>query len=113
MVGLADRVARLRRRDRARPRRDPQRSRGSPVVIWGTAAAVGVVALALAGAIAHTVVRAAPDEWLLQVRNGRLLASGVGLVVWRWPGDQVVRFTSTVQRVRFDAVITDADLLPV
>ncbi|HEY8210158.1 MAG TPA: SPFH domain-containing protein [Myxococcaceae bacterium] len=44
---------------------------------------------------------AQPDEWLLCIRNGRLLRAGVGISLWRRPGDVVVRFTSTVQRVSF------------
>lgn len=46
-----------------------------------------------------------PDEWLLRVRGGRLVDAGVGITFWRRPGDAVVRFTSTVQRVGF---VTDA-----
>src|SRR5262249_8444340 len=46
---------------------------------------------------------AQPDEWLLCIRNGRLLRAGVGIRVGRRPGDVVVRFTSTVQRVSFSA----------
>ena len=46
-------------------------------------------------------VAAQPDEWLLCIRNGRLVKAGVGISLWRRPGDVVVRFTSTVQRVGF------------
>jgi hypothetical protein len=42
-----------------------------------------------------------PDEWLLCIRNGRLVKAGVGISLWSRPFDVVVRFTSTVQRVRF------------
>lgn len=48
-------------------------------------------------------VAAQPDEWLLCIRNGRLVKAGVGISLWRRPGDVVVRFTSTVQRVGFSA----------
>lgn len=44
---------------------------------------------------------AKPDEWLLRIRRGRLITAGVGAVIWRRPGDVVVRFSSTVQRVKF------------
>src|SRR6185369_17489337 len=57
------------------------------------------------GADAMTLLRwyfaAQPDEWLLCLRNGRLIKAGVGISLWRRPGDVVVRFTSTVQRVSF------------
>jgi flotillin len=44
---------------------------------------------------------AQPDEWLLQMRDGRPLRAGIGIAVWRRPGDVVVRFSSTMQRVGF------------
>jgi flotillin len=44
---------------------------------------------------------AQPDEWLLSVRDGRLVAAGVGVSLLRRPGDVVVRFSSTMQRVSF------------
>ena len=47
-------------------------------------------------------LRAQPDEWLLCVRDGRLVAAGVGISLLRRPGDVVVRFSSTMQRVAFD-----------
>jgi regulator of protease activity HflC (stomatin/prohibitin superfamily) len=37
------------------------------------------------------------------VRNGRLVKAGIGIRIWRLPGDVVVRFTSTIQRVSFAA----------
>ena len=74
---------------------------------------VGVPILtAVAGFTAMRVV-AQPDEWLVVVRNGVLMHSGIGTVAWRRPLDQVVRFTSTVQRVRFQVEILDRDLMPV
>jgi hypothetical protein len=77
-------------------------------------ALVALVGLAGAALAARAlVVAAAPDEWLVQVRGGRVVAAGVGLLAVRWPGDVVVRFPSAVQRVRFQAEVTDADLLPV
>ena len=42
-------------------------------------------------------LRAQPDEWLLCVRDGRLVAAGVGISLLRRPGDVVVRFSSTMQ----------------
>lgn len=52
-------------------------------------------------AIYRSIVVARPDEWLLRVRNGRMVNAGVGIVLFRWPWDAVVRFTSTIQRVGF------------
>lgn len=46
-------------------------------------------------------VVAQPDEWLLSVRDGRLVTAGVGVSILRRPGDVVVRFSSTMQRVAF------------
>jgi flotillin len=60
-------------------------------------------------AIYRSFVVARPDEWLLRVRNGRMMDAGVGIVLFRWPWDAVVRFTSTIQRVGFavDALSQD------
>ena len=52
-------------------------------------------------AIARALVVAQPDEWLLCIHNGRLVKAGVGIYLWRRPGDVVARFTSTMQRVSF------------
>ncbi len=54
-----------------------------------------------------------PDEWLLVIRNGRLVRSGVGIYHVRRPGDAVARFTATIQRVRFVARALTRDHLPV
>src|SRR3954465_1035471 len=56
---------------------------------------------------------AQPDEWLLSIRNGRLLRAGVGISLWRRPGDVVVRFTSTVQRVGFSVIALSRERLHV
>ena len=58
-------------------------------------------------------VAAQPDEWLLCIRNGRLVKAGVGISFWRRPGDVAVRFTSTVQRVGFEAAALSRERLPV
>lgn len=55
---------------------------------------------------------AQPDEWLLCIRNGRLVKAGVGISLWRRPGDVVVRFTSTVQRVSFSVSALTRERLP-
>jgi len=65
------------------------------------------VALALAALLAAKVIRsrvvAQPDEWLLCIRNGRLVKAGIGISLWRLPWEVVARFTSTLQRVSFEA----------
>jgi hypothetical protein len=65
---------------------------------------LGFVLVAI-GCAAAVVVRsrvvAQPDEWLLCIRNGALVKAGVGISLWRRPGDVVARFTSTMQRVGF------------
>jgi regulator of protease activity HflC (stomatin/prohibitin superfamily) len=46
-------------------------------------------------------VTAQPDEWLLRIRDGQLVKSGIGISLRRRPGDLIARFSSTVQRVGF------------
>lgn len=63
---------------------------------------IALVTTAVLGvAIARSLVIAQPDEWLLCIRNGRLVKAGIGIYLWRRPGDVVARFTSTMQRVSF------------
>lgn len=65
-------------------------------------AALGLAALWwIARAARRLYVSAQPDEWLLCVRNGALVNAGVGVSMLRRPGDVVVRFSSTMQRVGF------------
>ena len=61
----------------------------------------------------HWYYAAQPDEWLLCIRNGRLIQAGVGISLWRRPGDVVVRFTSTVQRVGFSVIALSRERLQV
>jgi hypothetical protein len=58
-------------------------------------------------------VTAQPDEWLLRVRNGKVLDAGIGIGLWRKPGDVIARFSSTLQRVRFTVEAPGAEHLPV
>jgi len=60
-----------------------------------------VTTAVLGVAIARSLVIAQPDEWLLCIRNGKLVKAGIGIYLWRRPGDVVARFTSTMQRVGF------------
>jgi hypothetical protein len=70
---------------------------------WILAVLAPAVALAaLASAARWSFLVAQPDEWLLRVRGGRLVDAGVGISLWRRPGDVVARFTSNVQRVKFE-----------
>ncbi len=65
----------------------------------------------LLSSLSRLVIIGGPDEWVLQIRNGKCIRAGIGASVLRRPGDVVVRFTATVQRVRFQATVIDADLL--
>jgi hypothetical protein len=58
-------------------------------------------------------VSAQPDEWLLRVRNGKVVRAGVGIFTWRRPGDVIARFSSTIQRVRFSSEALTAEHLAV
>lgn len=69
--------------------------------------------LVLLAAVWRLVEVSRPDEWLLLIRNGRLVRSGVGIYLIRRPGDVVARFTATVQRVRYVARALTRDRLPV
>ncbi len=44
-----------------------------------------------------------PNEWLLVIRGGRLIQSGIGLKTFTWFTDSVVKFPSLVERVSFTA----------
>src|SRR5262245_5374532 len=69
--------------------------------------------LALVGWARRLWVAAQPDQWLLRVRNGKVVDGGIGIHVWRRPGDVIVRFSSTVQRVRFTAQALSSEHVPV
>jgi SPFH domain/Band 7 family protein len=62
-------------------------------------------------ALRWSFVGARPDEWLLLVRRGKLADAGVGIYAFRLPGDDVVRFSSTLQRVTFSVEALTADRL--
>ena len=81
-----------------------------PVALLGVMLAL-LTAVAIAAAKALVVAQ--PDEWLLCIRNGRLVRAGVGISLWRRPGDVVARFTSTVQRVGFAVDALSRERLPV
>lgn len=64
---------------------------------------VAFAALLLYRGLRWSFVTAQPDEWLLRIRNGRLVDAGIGISLFRFPGDVIARFSSTVQRVKFTA----------
>lgn len=43
------------------------------------------------------------DEWMLILRNGELVKSGIGLACWTMPGDQIIKFPSVINKVKFRA----------
>lgn len=68
---------------------------------------VGAIVLVLV--IGYTVlylvsfVSSKPNEWLLVIRNGRVVCSGVGASYYVQLGDQVVKFPSRINRFKFSA----------
>ncbi|MFC1705666.1 SPFH domain-containing protein [Planctomycetota bacterium] len=77
------------------------------LIVFSLVFAVGCVV------VARLLVVAQPDEWLLRIRNGHMMEAGVGIRVWRRPGDVVARFTSTIQRVSFTVDALSSDRLSV
>ncbi|MBU0552447.1 hypothetical protein KKF91_05945 [Myxococcota bacterium] len=71
---------------------------------------VGVL-IALAAWIYSRFTIAQPDEWLLRMRRGAVIDAGIGVRVWRKPGDLAVRFSSTVQRIGFAVEALSAEKL--
>lgn len=78
-----------------------------------TALAVTAVVVGVTVLLGRLRVIAQPDEWLLALRDGRLLRAGIGIRSFRWPGDVIVRFSSTVQRVGFSVRARTRERLPV
>lgn len=78
---------------------------------------LGIAGATLAGSLAlyirRSILVAQPDEWLLRIRDGRLIEAGVGISLIRRPGDVVTRFSSTVQRVAFSGEAVSRDRLTV
>lgn len=72
---------------------------------------VFVMSLLLGGGLLWrwSLVTAAPDEWLLRIRGGKLIESGVGVSMLRRPGDVLALFSSTLQRVGFLVETMSAD----
>jgi hypothetical protein len=43
------------------------------------------------------------NEWMLVIRNGELIKSGIGLACWVMPGDQTIKFPSLINKLTFSA----------
>ncbi len=84
---------------------------GISMLLW-VALVVGLLWMGRAGFRAYYIA-AQPDQWLLRLRDGRMVDAGVGIARWRRPGDMVVRFTSTMQRVSFTVDALSLDRQPV
>jgi hypothetical protein len=69
---------------------------------YGLALSLLIIAsvFALIGA-RWSFVTSQPDEWLIRIRDGKLALAGIGISIWRRPGDLIARFSSTIQRVSF------------
>ena len=62
--------------------------------------------LAVAGAILFAQgqwVQSGADEWLLVIRDGKLVKSGIGMKTFMGITDTIVKFPSRVERVNFTA----------
>lgn len=46
---------------------------------------------------------AAPHQFLIHIRGGRIIAAAQGGRAWRWPGDAVALVDTTVRRLQFTA----------
>lgn len=76
----------------------------SSIIAAGAAAVIGLL-VAFRRRIFGYWIESSPDEMILIVRQGTLIASGVGSRFWHVPllGRVPVRFTTTLQRVTFSA----------
>ena len=55
-------------------------------------------------------VESKANEWMLVIRNGELLKSGIGLATWIMPGDQTIKFPSLINQVKFTAQQVSAEM---
>ena len=63
-----------------------------------------VAILAFATCMIYTKLHTAtPDEWMLVIEDGEMLLAGVGMRHFARPGQQVVTFPSSLQKVSFTA----------
>lgn len=73
-----------------------------PRQFWGLLA-FGVSAACLGVFLNRRWVEAKPNEWLVVIRNGKMVKAGVGLKTWANLMDTIVTFPSKVERVYFTA----------
>lgn len=66
-----------------------------PKYVWGVSGLV-IAAASLGVLLRQQWVESQPNEWLLVIRNGKLLKAGVGLKTFIGLSDTVVRFPSRV-----------------
>ena len=76
------------------------------VLVAGSLVSAAVIAMLWSWSVAR------PDEWLLQIRDGRMIRAGVGISIWRRPGDVLVRYSSAIQRATFSAIAPSRDQVP-
>lgn len=69
-----------------------------PKYVWGVSGLV-VAATGLGLILKHHWVESQPNEWLLVIRNGKLIKAGVGLKTFVGLADTVVKFPSKVEKV--------------
>ncbi|MCP4447864.1 MAG: hypothetical protein GY811_21385 [Myxococcales bacterium] len=75
-------------------------------------AAVALAAIIMVVCL-RLVVVGRPDEWVLKIRNGKLVDAGVGIVSVRMPWERIVRFTAAMQRVAFTSSALSSESLPI
>ena len=79
-----------------------------------TLAIIGTVAFVTAIVVyKKLVIVGGPGDWVIRIRNGKLLNSGIGIVLLRRPWETVARFTAAMQRVAFTAEALSKENLPV
>ena len=50
------------------------------------------------------------NEWMIIIRGGEMLKSGIGLASWLMPGDQAITFPSQINQVNFSAQQVSAEM---
>lgn len=55
-------------------------------------------------------VESKANEWLIIIRNGKMINQGIGLATWVMPGDQTIKFPSLINQVTFKASQVSAEM---
>ena len=55
-------------------------------------------------------VESKANEWLIIIRNGKMINQGIGLATWVMPGDQSIKFPSLINQVSFRASQVSAEM---